>query len=453
MLETDVAQIRFGYGFGPHVRPATRTQLVSELFAPDNGVVDFPGLPLADALQLGQDFRHVNRAQRRNALGAEEQYETARRALRQAVNAGLQTIVARTVEAQSPLRERLSWFWADHFTVAPQTLLARAIALSFTDDAIRPYLTGPFAEMLKAVIRHPGMLIYLDQYRSVGPASPMGQRTGRGLNENLARELLELHTMGVGSNYTQTDVRAAAELLTGLSFDQGEGFVFRTQTAQPGPNTILGKTYGSDQIARLSDIDAFLEDLALRPETAHHLARKLAVHFVADAPPEALVDDLEASYRESGGNLGEMTRVLAEHPDTAAGSLHKVKTPFEFITSTMVAVGMRGSDVARYATRDLRRMIVVPLASMGQPFMRAPGPDGWQEDSAYWITPQGLATRISWAVAVADCVGQQVGDPRAFLDRTLGEVSSGPLRFAVSAAETQAEGIALVLASAEFNRR
>ncbi len=453
MEETDVAQIRFGYGFGPRVAPATRANLLGQLSAPDEGANRYPSLPLTNALTLGRVFRDARKARRRDEPGSEQRYKKARQDLRQAANDGLATSLARVVHAHSPFRERLTWFWADHFTVAPRNLVARAIGLSFVDDTIRPHVSGTFANMLKAVIRHPAMLFYLDQAKSIGPNSPVGLRTGKGLNENLARELLELHTMGVGSGYTQNDVRAAAELLTGLSFDQRRGFIFRRRAAQPGAETVLGETYGSPAAANITDIDAFLEDLAVRRETARHLSQKLAVHFLTGEPPEVLVSDLTQTYLESSGDLGAVSQVLMEHPETAKLPLRKVKTPFEFIASTLIAVGLRGDEVMQLEPRTLRNLVERPMAAMGQPFMRPTGPDGWPEDPAHWISPQGLASRISWAVSVADKIGKRAGDPRIFLEHALHDLGGDSLRFAVSAAETQPEGIALVLASAEFNRR
>lgn len=453
VTETEIAQVRFGYGFGPQVVPATRAELLDQLYAPEDSVARYPGLSLAEALTVGRRFRDARQATRRKEIGSEERYRKAGQALRQASNEGVATSFARVVHSRAPFRERLTWFWTDHFTVAPRNPAARAMALNFVDDAIRPHVSGTFAQMLKAVIRHPAMLFYLDQFQSIGPASPIGVRTGKGLNENLARELLELHTLGAGSGYTQQDVRAAAKLLTGLSIDQRRGFTFRRQAAQPGAETVLGKTYGSSAAANVADIDAFLEDLAARPETARHLSQKLAVHFVADDPPESLVSDLTHAYQESGGDLGAVARVLVEHPEGVRTPLGKVKTPFEFIASSLIALGMRGDDIMGLEAGRLRRTVERPMAAMGQPFMRPSGPDGWPENARHWISPQGLATRISWAVAVADRVGQRAGDPRLFLERTLKGLSGAPLRFAVSAAETQAEGIALVLASAEFNRR
>lgn len=454
MSETAIARIRFGYGFGPGFSRVSRSRLLAELSEPDHVASRYPSIMVGEALALGHEVRLANRDRRQEIAGAEARHKAARQALGNASMEEVRTAFVRIVQADSAFRERLTWFWADHFTVVPRrNQMIRAAGMSFVDEAIRPHLGGSFAEMLKAVVQHPAMLVYLDQNLSVGPDSRSGVRRGRGLNENLARELLELHTMGVGSGYTQTDVREAAELLTGLSVHPERGFVFRPNAAQPGAETVLDESYGSNARASIGDIEDFLHDLAQRPETARHLSRKMAVHFLGPTPDDGLLDDMAAAYRETGGNLGRLNEVMMEHPATEKPPLQKVKSPFDLIASTLVAFGIGATDLNGLSKRDLRRFILRPLSQMGQPFMGAAGPDGWPEEPAHWITPQGLATRISWAVACAGRVGSQAGDPRLFLDETLGVLAGEKLRFAVSAAETDVEGLALVLSSAEFNRR
>lgn len=453
MAEEDLAQIRLGYGFGPGTGRLSRRALFDQLSAPDDAMRRHPPVPLPVVLQRIRAFRAANRARREGEAGAEAQYDTARNALRDAARQTLKVSFARIADAEAPLRERLTWFWADHFTISPQDRNGHAAAGAYIDDAIRPHITGPFSAMLKAVARHPSMLLYLDQHVSVGPGSRVAARTGQGLNENFARELLELHTLGVDGGYTQGDVRAAAELLTGLSLNMRDGFLFRENAAEPGPETVLGQSFGSDGPAQLSDIDDFLEDLAARPETARQLARKLATHFYAEDPPAELTRALETAYRESDGDLGHMTHALTTHPLTARAPLAKAKTPMDIVGSTLVALGVSGADVMGLSPRDLRRYFVQPLTLMGQPFMRPSGPDGWPEASAHWITPQGLAARINFAATVAERAAPENIDPRAFLEQCLGPLASERLRFAVSAAETRMDAIALVLASAEFNRR
>ena len=208
-----------------------------------------------------------------------------------------------------------------------------------------------------------------------------------------------------------------------------------------------------DWRGRLKDIMQAMEDIAAHPDTARHLARKIAVHFVSGTPDRSLVAALEAAYRQGDGALLPVYRVLLDHPAARSEQLEKAKTPFEFIASSLVALGFKGREVMAMKERDMRRFLFQPMAGMGQQFMHAPGPDGWPEAAAHWITPQGLATRISWSMAVAEKLAPRAGDPRVFLDRTLGGLAGPDLRFAVGAAATRAEGVGLTLASAEFNRR
>jgi uncharacterized protein (DUF1800 family) len=404
-------------------------------------------------MTLGRALQQANRAMREGVENAMDLRQAASVALRDGTQQQVRIAMARAVHGHAPLRERLMWFWADHFTANTSHPLFRAAGTDFADHAIRPHVVGRFADMLKAVIRHPLLLIYLDQNTSVGPASRVGTTGQRGLNENLARELLELHTMGAGSGYTQTDIREIAELLTGLAVNPNDGFQFRPNAAQPGAEVIFGRSYGSDGPAQLSDIDAFLEDLAVRPETARHLARKLAVHFLADTPPEDLVAALTTAYLDSAGDLGVVAHTLMTHPLTATPDLQKAKQPFEFVASSLIAFGFSGDEVMAFDRNETTRLVERPTREMGQPFLNPRGPDGWPERSEAWITPQGLATRITWAGVTARRHGSRVDDPRALLERSLGSLAGERLRFAVGAAETHAEGIAILLASAEFNRR
>ena len=452
MLTGHVLRTRFGYGFGPRAAPVTPDALITAATGPDPVAARYPVLsfPQAMALELRRHDAHL--AAKTGDADAKAEVATLRDALRAAPVQGVQAAFARILDSDAPLRERLTWFWADHFTVSGRNIAQVAGTAGYVDEAIRPHVMGRFADMLKAVGQHPAMLAYLDQHASAGPRSRHGQRTGRGLNENYARELLELHTLGVGSAYTQGDVRETAELLTGLSLNKSRGFAFRNNMAEPGPETILGETYGSDAAAQLHDITGFLDDLARHPTTVRHLVNKLVVHFVSSDPPPPLVDDLIDTWQATDGDLAAVTETLVRHPLAQTEPLHKVKAPMTFMASVMLALGLRGADIAQLEPRDVRRIIAGPLSRMGQPFLRAPGPDGWSEDAADWITPQGLAARIGWAVWSVRLWGQGVDDPLAFLDRTLPGRADGTLRFAVGGAETRADALTLVLASPAFNR-
>ncbi len=446
--EATISAIRFGYGLGRDDTPGTAQAILSRLDGPDRMAASFRVAPLDEVFAMGRAFQ----AARKTRDTDERRFRQARAKLFQTFADGFTASLTRIAETDTPFRERLAWFWADHFTAVPKTPIGRAAAPGYVDEAIRPHLTGRFADMLKAVVTHPFMLSYLDQMTSAGPNSRAGNRRDAGLNENLAREVLELHTLGVGGAYSQDDVRQLAELMTGLSIDIETGFVFRRAMAEPGAETVLGKTYGGGR-AELSHVLAAMDDLAVHPDTARHIARKLAVHFVAEDPDPDLIEDLASVWSDTDGDLGAVTRALVEHPASWGALGTKAKPPFDFVASTLVALGAGSKEIGEIGNRGLRRFIALPMQAMGQPWMGAPGPDGWPEEAAHWITPQGLATRISWARGVTEELADRLPDPRVFLDRALADHASPRLTWAVGAAETKAEGVMLTLASAEFNLR
>jgi uncharacterized protein (DUF1800 family) len=301
-------------------------------------------------------------------------------------------------------------------------------------------------------VLHPAMLQYLDQSRSVGPGSKVGQRKGLGLNENLAREILELHTLGVGAAYSQADVTEFAELLTGVLYAGGTESTFQSNRAEPGAETVLGRRYGGGKAA-LDDIRAALGDLALRPETAAHLARKLAVHFLADAPPEPLVAALAARYLETGGALDAVYELLLSDPAATDPEARKARQPFDFLVAAFRALDLDGASVAAMPDKLMRQTVVRPLALLGQRFQAAPGPDGWPEAAGHWLTPQGLAGRITWAMAMPVRLVRELPDPRDFAARALGAGAAPVVLRAVAGAQDRREAVGLVLAAPGFNRR
>jgi uncharacterized protein (DUF1800 family) len=362
---------------------------------------------------------------------------------------GAKASLARAVAAADPLRERLVAFWANHFSVSPRNGTERAFPGILVDEAIRPHVTERFSDMLRAVTTHPAMLIYLNQEASFGPGSPKGQRQKKGLNENLARELMELHTLGVGASYSQDDVRQLAELLTGLAVGP-EGFVFDAKRAEPGAETVLGVTYSGKGEGPILQA---LDDLAARPETAAHLARKLAVHFVADEPDPALVTALTDSFRQTGGDLKAVAAVLISHPAAQGAGPGKARQPFDFLVAALRALRVAPDRLVGLEPKVFKRLILDPLEAMGQPFQQAPGPNGWPERQSDWITPQGLAARIDWAMQAPERLVSPLPDPRVVLTQALGNRAGELLIWAVGAAESARDGVGLVLASPEFNRR
>lgn len=363
---------------------------------------------------------------------------------------------ARAVGDAGGFGERLVQFWADHFTVTNGSLFETVAAAAFVDEAIRPHLTGRFADMMVAAETHPRMVVYLDQVNAIGPRSAAARRSPDkrlGANENLAREMIELHSLGAGSAYQQRDVRQLALLLTGLSFrpDQDAAVVFNPNRAEPGPFTVLGKTYergeGDHAIHRV------IADLAVHDATARHVAVKLAVHFVSDDPPEALVTRLAEAFRGTGGDLPTLYGVLAEAPELRDCFRHKVRQPFDHIVASLRGCGFGRADIMAMEERDFSNLVMQGMVMMGQKWGSPRGPDGWPEDGAAWITPQGVAGRVDWAVRMLPKLGRDLPDPRVFLQTALGDSASDTLRRAVPRAESPVEGLALILASPDFNRR
>ena len=442
--KSTIAAIRFGYGFGPDFSvPNSADSVFAELHA---GAGSAPRLDESTKrLALLNEFLDAKGdGQRRKDLT-----QTARhRAL-----ATIAAQIERRAFARHPFFERLSAFWADHFTVSSRTLRRHYFLGSYEDDTIRPTMTGRFADMLKAVVRSPAMLTYLDQVISIGPNSRVGRTRKRGLNENLAREVLELHTLGAGGPYSQSDVTEFAKLLTGFGARRRSlRFRFKPNWAEPGAETVLGKSYGGDP-ARPDHVDALLEDLAVHPATAQHLARKLAVHFVADRPDTGLVQHVAAAWTDGGGDLTRVYAAILEHPSSWSTPMQKVRRPDELIAATLRANGQ--SDWIGSAQPHRRgRQILRAARTMGQTLFQPPGPDGWPEAAEAWITPQGLAGRLQFASAVGRRLAKRrQSDPRDFAERLLGDTLRPETRFVVGAAPDRWEGFALAIASPEFNRR
>jgi uncharacterized protein (DUF1800 family) len=338
--------------------------------------------------------------------------------------------------------ERLVWFWSNHFCVSADKIPAMAGA--YEREAIRPHVLGRFADLLLAVESHPAMLFYLDNVESMGANSIAGINRDKGLNENLARETLELHTLGVRSGYTQADVTSFANVLTGWTWinpdepDRGGEFLFNKRLHEPGAQTVLGRTYpdiGMDQGR------AVLADLARHPATAQHIAQKLAVHFVADDPPPALVAKLAKSFEESDGNLTEVARTLVAADESWTPQRQKLKPPAEWIAGVLRLTGAQAAVPIG--------PIMNAQAALGEPLWRPPAPNGWPDTETAWI--DGVPRRIDVANQFAGRV--RVADPLALLDSALGPLASADTRQTVARAETRNQAVALLVMSPEFLRR
>jgi uncharacterized protein (DUF1800 family) len=338
--------------------------------------------------------------------------------------------------------ERLVWFWSNHFCVsADDTDMAGA----YEREAIRPHVLGRFADMLQAAEGHPAMLEYLNNDQSIGPNSDEGIIRNRGLNENLAREILELHTLGVRTVYTQADVTTFANVITGWTTlrtrdDPGHGgeFVFNPRMHEPGEQTLIGKTYPGGGVQQGRGV---LADLARHPATARHVAQKLARHFIADEPPPALIDRLTFRFFESEGDLKEVAKALVTAPEAWAAERAKIKRPGEWLVATRRAIGAMGGNIQAMATQQ---------ALLGEPLWRPSAPKGFSDDNAAWLG--GLKLRLQAANGFAQAVAGNV-DPRELVDVTLGPLATAETRQAVARAETKVQALTLLIVAPEFQRR
>jgi uncharacterized protein (DUF1800 family) len=390
---------------------------------------------------------------------------------RQIVQADLRARLTTAALSNQPFTERLALFWANHFTVSMAKASARGVVGSFEREAIRPHIAGSFENLLRAVVHHAGMLRYLDNDSSAGPDSPLVRRQARrpradnqpppritGLNENLAREILELHTLGVSGGgaayggwggYTQTDVTEFARVLTGWRvplrelMQQGSGadpVRFEAAWHQPGNKTVLGRTYREGPEA----LDAVLHDLAEHPSTARFVSTKLARHFVADDPPPALVARLEASFRSTGGQLPALYRTLIESPEAWAPQAAKLKTPEEFVISTV--------RVLQLGERAFERQADGGIGLLGQRVQAAPSPAGWPDRAEEWLGPDAVWKRVEWATRVADRTGRQV-DARAIARASFGPLLQDDTLRQIDRAADGPQALALLLMAPEFQRR
>ncbi|MEH6647699.1 DUF1800 domain-containing protein [Sulfitobacter sp.] len=459
LFASQLADIRFGCGLSPvHAPPASAAQMVASLQGPDTAAQRFPietfeifQNRIAESQRLAK-LRRTKRGSPK-ALASIKERRVLNKVARIAQGGWLGQHFNRWIWTDAPLRERLSHFWADHFTATGKAGVIRRAGSPYMEDAIRPRITGLFEDMLMATVLHPLMIHYLDQQKSIGPNSARAVKGGKvtGLNENLAREVLELHTLGVNGPYTQDDVRELAELLTGVTNGQPMRLKFRKDLAEPGSETVLEKTYGGGQ-AHIRDVQAVLRDLARHPATARHLAWKLAVHFVADTPDPALVDALAARYMDTGGDLGAVTAALLEHPAAWNPTRTNVKPPLQFVGSALRALAVPPEALSALDERMLRRLLIRPLALMGHVWEKPVGPDGLPEEDAAWIAPQGIAARLQWAVSAPQSLVTDLPDPRVFVRTALGDLSTPAVDFAAEAAESRWDGVGLVLASPAFQR-
>src|SRR5215469_399774 len=488
--QTDAVLALHRFGFGPRadakLAADPRGALLAELERPRAGSIDDPSLlTSAEAAQALRDFRQVRKAARLLGPDQPAEQKPARNPapgpdMQQAP--GVQSpdmqpdmkspadaksaaapnpganLVPRVLLEEAKVRfdaaatadigfvERLVWFWSNHFCVSASKGGGVAVLCgAYEREAIRPQVLGHFADMLFAVETHPAMLLYLDNARSIGPNSLAGRARGKGLNENLAREILELHTLGVRTIYSQADVTHFADVITGWTIvppraelPRAGEFSFDARRHEPGPQKVIDKVYPDTGVEQGR---AVLAMLARHPATAKHVATKLARHFVADDPPLALVDKLAKCFLETQGNLKEVAKTLVTAPESWAPSPRKLKRPSDWMISILRATGSTPLDI---------RPVLQAQNLLGEPLWRPPAPNGFADKDEAWI--DGMAQRLDIATQAARRLGDKV-DPKTVLDTALGPLASAETRQTINRAESRPQALALLFMAPEFQRR
>ncbi|WP_340648757.1 DUF1800 domain-containing protein [Pseudoxanthomonas winnipegensis] len=386
----------------------------------------------------------------------------APKALAKALRQGqLRELTARyqvAVDSQASFVERMVRFWSNHFAVSVDKRVAAPYAAPMEREAIRPHVTGQFGQLLLAVETHPAMLRFLDNARSVGADSMLAQRVRRrdpdkapGLNENLAREILELHTVGANGGYTQADVTEFAKAITGWGvpgpqdFRRGgveSAFVFRPAAHAPGARTVMGKRYAQPGMAQGR---AILADLAVHPATARHVSGKIARHLIRDTPPPAVIEAMCQAWARTDGDLAAVYTALIRHPAAWDAQARKFKTPDDYLVSALRAGG---------ALDDRRpQALATLLGRMGQPPFTPRSPAGFEDDAAQWSGPDALWKRVQSAQALAEAVPEERLDPLRTAQTVFADTLDADTVTTLRRAESPRDGLALLFASPAFQWR
>ena len=485
--QTQAALALHRFGFGPRADSIAkfasdpRGALLAELDRPGAGLIADPNLlTSAEAAQAQRDFRQVRKAARllerqgpppaRGKPGpdmpptADMQSRDAQPDMKspadgksaaapnpanlpqQVLLEEAKARIGAATAADIGFAERLVWFWSNHFCVsASKSGIVAIMCGPYEREAIRPHALGRFADLLLAVETHPAMLLYLDNARSIGPDSVAGRNQGKGLNENLAREILELHTLGVRTVYSQADVTHFADVITGWTMvppraelpHAGE-FTFNPRMHEPAPQKVIDRVY---QDTGFEQGRAVLLNLARHPATARHVATKLARHFVADDPPLTLVDKLAKRFLDTQGDLKEVAKTLVTAPESWVASPRKLKRPSDWMVGMLRAAGEEPADV---------RPIVQAQNLLGEPLWRPSAPNGFADKDEAWI--DGMAQRLDIATQAGRRAGDRI-DPKAVLDSALGPLASADTRQTINRAESRPQALALLFMAPEFQRR
>src|SRR5579863_1024807 len=470
-MQTEIAVLRFGLGARPGDLAAAAGDPRAWLMAQIRGAVELAGsTPLARSDQIFAEVQaardYAQEMKREAAQAPDVAAAAASLSLNPVRDAYLPHYRAQVLaRAQSaalttrPFAERLVHFWTNHFAVSADKAAVYGIAGTLENEAIRPHVDGRFVDLLTAVEQHPAMIAFLDNQNSVGKDSELARLAARrgpgkpkrefGINENLAREILELHTLGVNGGYTQADVTTFAQIITGWSIGGGRGrlaggtpgqFYFRDNLHEPGPKRFLGKTY--HQSGRRQG-EAVLADLAVHPATARFIATKLVRHFVADDPPPAAVESVARVFIKTGGDLPRVYAALIEAPEAWDADMRKFKTPEDFVFSTLRALNVSPRQPEE---------VVRSFDLLGQRQYTPGSPAGWPDTAKSWDGSDALLRRVLWASRVAGRYEQGL-DPADLALSCLGAYARPETVTALRRASSAAQGLTLLLMSPEVQRR
>jgi len=356
--------------------------------------------------------------------------------------------LVQSITSDNSLNWRLLDFFSNHFSVSSSGPVMAALAPTLEREAIAPNLLGRFEQMLIAVEKHPAMLIYLNNEKSIGPNSLIGKKIrksnkGRGLNENLAREILELHTLGVDGGYQQNDVQELAKTITGWSVarpgkDKESGFKFRSYGHEPGDRRLFGKSYKNTGVRQGEQM---LIDIARHPSTANYICSKLAQHFISDNPPQSLINKLTARWHVSQGNIKAVMVELIQASESWHEQSQKFKTPREYVVSTLRMLGMKKLE---------NKYLLGSLQSLGQMPFNAGSPAGYSDQQHDWDGSSALMAKIEWSSMVA---ARKKANVEKLMKYSFADTLTDRSYRSIIRAESQSQALTLLLLSPEFLRR
>lgn len=444
VMRARIALQRFGLGPKPGsvraIADDPRAALQSELDQPQLALISDSSLPSATAAaRVSQEGYYAAEAVRLRELRAR---------------------VRKHLDVEIGFLERLVLFWSNHFSMSSlKNDAIRGTHGQLERDVIRRHVLGRFSDMLRGVIQHPAMICYLDNQDSVGPRSPFGLQTGQGFNENLARELLELHTVGTAGGYTEQDVSSLANILTGWSYVRGYEadagtnggnagnrgqFIFRANWHEPGAIQFMGRSYAQQGLAQ--GVQA-LRDLAARRATAQHIAFKLVRHFITDSPTPRMVDPVANAFHNSGGNLRLTAIALISLPEAWGADDLKLRTPYELGIAQLRGLRTDYSTATSWAFFEPMR------AMRHMPWERA-APDGYSDENYTWMDPDGFTVRLDTAMLSAQVFGGAAGmTPRQLADALYWQSLSGRTAAALSEQSDATTGLTMLFMAPEFQRR